>query len=1251
MSERWRIRVDTGGTFTDCWGLAPGSKFPLRAKCLSSSRLRLSVVRHIASCEAQVALPEGWRAPDGFFVGFQRLTGEGETAGVVTHWAAATRTLAFDSPLGSDVREVELTTGEEAPVLGARLLTGTGLSEEFPDMEFRLATTRATNAALERKGARVAFLVTKGFGDLLLIGDQRRPEIFAREIVKKRPLYECAVEIDERLDRDGEVVKSLSGSLPALRETLRELRSDGVEALAVALLNGYANPAHEQMVRELGLEVGFEFVSVSSSMSTSVKLLPRAETAVVDAYLTPVLSRFLERVSSQLGGCRHARVMSSAGGLEPMGRVRAKDGLLSGPAGGVVGAAAVARACGFPKIISFDMGGTSADVARVDSDYVYQFQHTVGDSTVMAPALRIETVAAGGGSICQWTGDELRVGPESAGAYPGPASYGRGGPLTLTDVNLLLGRIDPEKFSFQIDDSARAAARGRLNELMAAMRTREPETVVLNGLLRIAIERMADRIREISVREGADTREYTLVAFGGAGPLHACDVAGILGVETILVPRDAGLLSAVGLDAARMERFAERLALSSWDSCVDGLKDWVADLEADCIRRLRADGVELGDIREFRRIGELRFRGQETVISVEGADPALWKARFLETYQERYGYTPESREVELVTLRTVVSSATESYPEESFLGGGVVELKGSARFFDRSALVPGDEILGPALITDPFCVIRIGEGWRAVVGSAGTILARREQRAGSGDAGWSEHEIGVEAVRELFRRRFENVVAEMGASLEKSAISTNIKERLDFSCAFLDREGRLVVNAPHIPVHLGALGECVRRVSESVDWHDGDMMVTNHPKFGGSHLPDVTVISPIFSCGDLIGFVANRAHHAEIGGIRPGSMPPNATCLAEEGVVIPPTYLFEGGISRFGDAKRLFAQGLNPTRRLNDNLADLQAQVAANRRGVALIQRIVSLWGIDGTLARIDEIMVNSEERFAKALEGRALSTTSATEVLDGGERIQLTLALTDGKLVFDFSGTAAESRGNMNATPAIVTSAILYCLRLWVGEDMPLNEGPLNRIEIRLPRCFLNPFFDERPEKSPAVVGGNVETSQRLVDTIFRALEFQAASQGTMNNLIFGDGKFGYYETIAGGAGAGASFGGASAVHTHMTNTAITDPEILELRYPVSVERFAIRRGSGGRGARRGGDGVIRELRFHRPLQVSMLTQRRMSRPYGLRGGEGGEPGAQFLKKKNGHVVELPSVVAMDVEPGDVLEIRTPGGGGYGAP
>lgn len=1214
----WLMAADRGGTFTDCLSRDPGGRLQ-RCKVLSRGVLRVAVEQRMGGRTLLVRMPMD-DLPEDFFRGWRSNWGE------VVH-SSDMGGLTFRNELPAQAQpgsSVDLQTGEAAPVLGARLLTVTPLHGDFPDIEFRLATTLATNALLEGTGARTALFVTQGFADLLEIGDQRREDLFALGHHREPSLCHAIVEVAGRMDAGGRILTELDE--PALFAAAAELAAAGCVSAAVALMHSDVDPAHELAVAAILRRAGFTSISLSHVLAPVIRLLPRAQTAVVNAVLAPVMDAFVQSVRAPLGR-RAGRfyVMASSGGLEEPAGFHPKDSLLSGPAGGVRGCAALAKSCGLQRALTLDMGGTSTDVARWDGDFLYQFEQHLGRSVILAPSLRIETVAAGGGSICDVTGEGLTVGPRSAGADPGPACYGCGGPLSLTDVNLLLGRLDPARAGIPLHA---APAQERLEELKTRMTAQglpvpADDASLLRGLLDIAIGRMVEAVRRISVRDGCDPADYALIAFGGAGPQHACAIAEQLNIREIYVARDAGVLSASGALHAPVERFALRQVLQVLrDEDLRGpLADLMGTVENEALR-------SLGDPRGIvsRRIAELRLRGQDTTIPIDFTKLPELRSAYRAEHARLYGYElAAASEIELVSFRAIAAvpgapPAPESFPDNA------------------------EVLSGPALMQDAFSTLVVEPGWKAVMGTRGTWRLQRDAATAAPRA-----EVAAAAVSELFRCRFEGMVDAMGGMLRRTAVSTNVKERLDYSCALLDAGGRLVVNAPHIPVHLGALGECVRRVAAVLPPQSGDVLVTNDPAFGGSHLPDITVICPVFgSSGKLLGWTANRAHHAEIGGITPGSMPATARCLAEEGVVIPPMHLVREGKSREEDIAALLTGSPWPTRALNDNMADLRAQLAAARHGAQALLALCDAHSENEVRARLAALTAQARDAFARRLAKAGALDVSATEALDDGTPLAVRLHHHDGRLLVDFTGSGPVHPGNRNATMAIVRSAVLYVLRLWTGEAIPLNEGMLDAVDLIVPEGILNPRFSTDPRESPAVVGGNVETSQRVVDTLLRALQLEACSQGTMNNVIFGSATFGHYETIGGGAGAGPHYHGLSAVHTHMTNTAITDPEIIERRYPVRIEEFSIRRGSGGAGEWHGGDGIVRAYRFLEPLTVSLLTEHRTQQPFGMNGGSPGHAGRQFLIR-NGASQELPGTSQIEAQPNDLLRMETPGGGGWG--
>jgi len=1257
-SACWEIWVDTGGTFTDCVAVDPDQKLH-RVKILSSSALRGTISEIINPRTFRIDIK--WSAPDDFICGFQfRLLESPHPDVHVEKFSQEPAIIRLDSPVQYDIlpnTAFEVCSPEEAPIMAARLVTKTPVGSSFPDMFLRLATTRGTNALLERRGSPTALFITKGFRDLLRIGDQQRPDLFALDITKPEPLYTNVVEVDERISADGTILHALN--LTALKaEAIRQVNSD-IRSAAVVLMHSYVNPIHENQIAELLLQLGFDHVSCSSALAPFIKIIPRAQTTVVDGYLSPIIDDYLQQVQKPLKTGRF-HVMTSAGGVVQPRSYHAKDSLLSGPAGGVVGAVVAGRRSGLTKIIAFDMGGTSTDVARFDGDYDYVFEHQVGDAHLVAPALAIESVAAGGGSICSYDGTELHVGPESSGAQPGPACYGAGGPLTLTDVNLLLGRLDSSRFEIPIDiDSANHAFSHILAKVAEAQNQDTDREKLLEGFLDIASERMADAIRRISIRKGYDPQEYTLVAFGGAGAQHACALADLLSIDTILVPQDASLLSALGLGHAVIERFAERQILKPLAEVEASVHQWIEELVGEAESMLMDEGVNREHILVRRRIVSLRFVGQDSVVQVEFNENTPLEDAFRSQYETIFGHWSEGRRIEVESIRIVVSSRQHDdvvRPCESKTIGTMPLRHTQAYFngewqsvplFERANLNPGVEIMGPALVVERHSMTVVENGWRIVVDQAGGLLFQRESHRVK-----KVESIQPEVVRlELFTNRFGTIVQEMGEMLRRTAVSTNVKERLDFSCGLLDNKGELVVNAPHIPVHLGSMGLCVRELNQVLSMEPGDVIITNHPRYGGSHLPDVTVVTPVYiPDGQLLGYVANRAHHAEIGGTRPGSMPPDASSLAEEGVVIPPMHLFRNGKSHWDALYALLKQDSPyPTRTVEENMADLRAAVAANRNGESALSALAQRYGIETIWHYMDMLKNHAEVKIRSALRRIPDGSYRAEELLDDGSPLIVRFEIERDGAVLNFTGSAGVHAKNLNATPAIVSSVVIYILRLLVNEPLPLNEGLMRAIHLEIPPGILNPPFPDDSFQAPAVVGGNVETSQRLVDTLLKALNLVACSQRTMNNTLFGTDQTSYYETVCGGCGAGPDFHGADGIHSHMTNTRITDPEILEHRYPVRLERFGIRENSGGQGEYHGGDGVVREITFLKEMSLSVLGQHRREGPYGLMGGEPGLPAKQFVVRSSGEVVHLDSIDGCVVNPGDRMILETPGGGGWG--
>ena len=1253
MNGIYRINIDAGGTFTDCIGHTPEGGTVYR-KVLSSGCLRGEIEEWISRSE--FIIRESWEVPADFIRGFRfTLPSVPVTDIHVVAYDPVMRRLQTDRDLPVIYKGQELifevSTGEEAPVVGIRMITHTLLGDPFPPVEIRLGTTKGTNALLEMKGSETILVTTSGFKDILYIGNQQRPDIFARKIVKQPPLTTGTLEVLERTDSNGGIIKSIAAD--TLEAGLNNYESKDGKSIAISFLNSYLNPEHEQKAAEIAERVGFKYISVSSELSSMMKFLDRTETTVVNAYLSPVIRSYLRGITGR-AGAENLRVMTSAGGLVQASSFEPVESLLSGPAGGVVGAAIKGIQQGDSHLITFDMGGTSTDVSRYDGDFDYIYDLRVGAAHIMSPALAIETVAAGGGSVCGFDGYRLYVGPESAGASPGPACYGAGGPLTLTDINLLAGKLHHENFSIPIHPEA---AEEELKKLADAIEETSGKRPLLKDLIEsyttIANEIMAGAIKKISVLKGYNPVHYSLVSFGGAGGNHACDIASQLGIKKIILPEEAGLLSAFGIGRARLERFSEKQVLDSYQNFKNNLKDEMNALVKESVSKLIQEGIEPEQVEIRSRKIFLRYEGQDSSIELEYSEDTDLAELFRDRYKHLYGHRIDNRAIEVEALRVVVSNK-ELIPEPSFWKDAISSPEpftftlNNYPVFKTAHILPGQQIEGPALLLDRFSTTFVENGWKYAMYSDRTGVITRY--GGPKEVGSARRPF--EAELELFTNRFMSIAEHMGAMLQRTAFSVNIKERLDFSCALLDAEGNLVANAPHIPVHLGGLSVCVKELIKRIRFRPGDTLVTNHPGFGGSHLPDVTTVTPVFDPDrQLIGFVVNRAHHSEIGGISPGSMPPSARNLVEEGVVIAPFLLMEQGTAKWEGMYDILTKAPYPSRNPEENMADLNAALAANKKGTDALLELVAAYGIDEIRFYFDALRKHAAKRMALTLYKIPDGDYAATETLDDGSPISVKIRKKAGSCCIDFSGSAPVHPSNMNATPAVVKSVVIYVLRLLLDEPIPLNDGLLEPVEIVVPHGMLNPDFPDDPYHCPAVVGGNVEISQRLTDTLLKAFGTMAASQGTMNNVLFGNDQFGYYETLAGGTGAGNGFAGTDAVHHHMTNTRITDPEVIERRYPVRIIETSIRKNSGGMGKWKGGDGLTRIYDFREKVNLSLLTQRRHTGPYGMNGGEPGKSGKQYKLQKDGSRIELKNIDNTDMDPGDRLIIHTPGGGGFGPP
>ncbi len=1253
MASIWKIWIDTGGTFTDCIAISPSGR-KTQLKVLSSSRLRCSVASVLNN--RQIKISHHWPVNTNIFSGYSVSFLNSDYFGQIISFDPDRSIIGISPPLPDNPEgdnELEIISEEEVPVLAARVLTQTPLSETLPPIHLRLGSTKGTNALLERKGAKVAFIVTKGFKDLVVIGDQQRPDLFTLNIQKPAPYYSGVFEINERLDAKGNELETLDDD--ELDHLIGELKNNSFEAIAVALLHAYVNPSHEIQLKEKLKNAGFGFVSISSELSNAIKILPRAETTIANAYLDPIIKTYVNNIRDVLTGTVF-KIMSSSGGLVDADLFHPKNSLLSGPAGGLIGAAYQAKNSGFSKVLTLDMGGTSTDVSRFNDGFEYRYETKVGDARIMSPALSIETIAAGGGSICTFDGYRFSVGPESAGANPGPACYGTGGPLTITDVNLLAGRIDTTNFGIPVNVEAANQALEKIRKaIYNRYQKRYSKEEILIGFIQIANEKMAEAIKRISASKGFDPKEYALLAFGGAGGQHACSVAEILGIKKVIIPGDAGLLSAIGIGRASIVRLASRQILQLWSKIEKDVPLILSQLEQEVKNALNTEGFPDNEVVIRNRYFYLRFDGQEHTIEVDiNQEPDLLSA-FKNSYQALYGHWIDNKPIELESIKVTGSNQEPVEKEESIqyeqyfpTHSGKLESFVGRKWkdifvYDSNKLTAGASIKGPAIAASRTSTTFIDEGWEMVIDVHKNAILSRTIVEKDGNIGQPK-----EALIELFSNRFTAVAEEMGAILQRTSFSVNIRERLDFSCAVLDAEGYLVVNAPHIPVHLGSLGMCVRKIKEEIEITDGDVIITNHPGYGGSHLPDITLIAPVFEDGKLVGFVANRAHHAEVGGTRPGSMPPDAKSLEEEGVVIPPMYLIRKNIPHWNRIKKLFTEVRYPTRALAENMADLNGALASVNYGVQAMNSLVKKYSFQVVQEFMNEIKQYANQAILAALK-KDERRFHAIEKLDNGEQLEVKINIGSEGILFDFEGTSPQLSTNFNATPAITMSALLYVLRLLSSKPIPLNEGLIESVSIHLPSCMLNPDFSGDPGECPPVVGGNTETSQRLVDTLLKAFGFAACSQGTMNNLLFGNDDFGYYETICGGVGATNGHNGASAVHQHMTNTRITDPEILELRYPVRLLEFVIRENSGGKGKWTGGNGVIRRMMFTDSVELTLLSQHRIVPPYGMDGGETGKPGEQWIERKDGAIVKLEGIDTYAIKNGDTFVIQTPGGGGFG--
>ncbi|MES2718346.1 MAG: hydantoinase B/oxoprolinase family protein [Pseudomonadota bacterium] len=1205
--SRWQFWIDRGGTFTDIVGRRPDASL-VTAKLLSEN-------------------PEHY--PDAAVEGMRRLLG---------------------------------------------LAAGEAITPERVE-GVKMGTTVATNALLERKGDRTALVITRGFGDALRIAYQNRPRLFDRHIVLPELLYEAVVEADERLDAQGSVLQALDAA--TLRAALQPLFDAGIRACAIVFLHGWRNPVHELAAAALARAIGFTQVSVSHQVSPLIKLVPRGDTTVVDAYLSPILQRYVDRVASQMPGVP-LYFMQSSGGLTEAHRFQGKDAILSGPAGGIVGMVRTALAAGHQKLIGFDMGGTSTDVSHYAGEFERAFDTQVAGVRMRAPMMSIHTVAAGGGSIIHFDGARLRVGPESAGANPGPAAYRRGGPLAVTDANVLLGRIQPAHFPavFGVDGQQPLdgqVVRQRFDDLAARIgqATGRPTSAeaVAAGALQIAVASMANAIKRISVARGYDVTGYTLQCFGGAGGQHACAVADALGMQQVLIHPLAGVLSAYGMglaDQIAMREASVELALDA--AGLQAARSRLAALTEAAVAEVVAQGVPAARIRPVQRL-LLRYQGTDTALPVvvdAASSVGSLRDGFEAGYRQRFAFLMPGRALVIEAATVEAIGAAEAVPDgvaaspgaagdapparvqmHCALDDGSAEAWRDAALVQRDSLAVGARLAGPAVITERNATTVVEPGWAATTTARGDLLLQRVQpRVQRLAAGTQADPVMLE----VFNNLFMNIAEQMGLRLQNTAHSVNIKERLDFSCALFSAEGALIANAPHMPVHLGSMSESIKTViARNPAMQPGDVYVLNDPYHGGTHLPDVTVVTPVYldeGAAHPQFYVASRGHHADIGGITPGSVPPFSKSIAEEGVLIDNQLLVRAGVLLEAELRALLASGPWPARNPDQTVADLRAQIAANEKGVQELRAMVAQWGEPTVVAYMQHVQDNAEESVRRVI--TALKNGSFTLPMDNGAQISVSLTVDAGRreATLDFSGTSAQTPDNFNAPKAVTMAAVLYVFRTLVDDDIPLNAGCLKPLQVIVPEgCLLNP----RPPA--AVVAGNVETSSCVTNALYGALGVMAASPCTMNNFTFGNQAHQYYETISGGSGAGEGFHGTSVVQTHMTNSRLTDPEVLELRFPVRLDSYAIRRGSGGAGRWHGGDGGVRRVRFLEAMTASILSNGRHHGAFGAAGGQAGAPGINRVERADGSVEPLDYIGSVAMQPGDVFVVETPGGGGWGTP
>ncbi len=1160
---------------------------------------------------------------------------------------------------------------QDAVIQGIRDVLGLANHSPIPTEEIaviKIGTTVATNALLERKGDRVVLAITKGFRDALKIGYQNRPNIFAREIILPEILYEQVIEVEERYTAQGEELTPLN--IPQVRQDLQVAYDQGIRSCAVVLMHAYRYPQPEIKIAKIAKEIGFSQISVSHQVSNLIKLVSRGDTTVVDAYLSPILRRYVEQISNHFSSNKSSpqlMFMQSNGGLTDASVFQGKDSILSGPAGGIVGAVKTCQIAGFKKIIGFDMGGTSTDVTHYAGEYERTLETEIAGVRLRTPMMSIHTIAAGGGSILQFDGARYRVGPESAGANPGPISYGKGGSLTVTDCNIMLGKLQPEFFPKVFGENADSPLNSEIVREQFTQLTREigdgrtPEQVA-TGFLAIAIEKMANAIKKISLQRGYDVSEYTLCCFGGAAGQHACLIADRLGIKQIFIHPYAGVLSAYGIGLAEIRILREKsIEAELWPSLYRELSSFFGELLKNCQEELKVQNPDNTEAIQVQRKVHLKYKGTDSTLLVDFVNTTTMRREFERLHQQRYGFIMAEKIliVEAISIELICPTYTSKEPiiqktrETTPKPEAIAKIYTNNSWYDapilqREKLQPGDIIESPALIIEATGTNVIEPGWQAKISDRNGLILEKKQ-AMANNIQLNHDLVKPDSVLlEIFNNLFRSIAEQMGTTLQNTSYSVNIKERLDFSCAIFDQQGELVANAPHIPVHLGSMSESIRSlITAKLDRIEpGDVYLSNNPYNGGTHLPDLTVITPIFSHNSLQPFfyVASRGHHADIGGITPGSMPPESITIEEEGILIDNFLLVKKGQFLQKELSEILTSGSYPVRNLVQNIADLQAQIAANQKGVQELQQMIQQYGLETVRAYMVYVQNNAEESVRKIIS--LLKNGSFSCELDTKEKIQVNISINrpNRSAKIDFTGTSPQLNTNFNAPLAVCKAAVLYVFRSLVDDDIPLNAGCLKPLEIIIPEgCLLNPQYPA------AVVAGNVETSQLIVDCLYGALDAIAGSQGTMNNFTFGNEKYQYYETICGGSGAGKTFHGTDAVQTNMTNSRLTDPEVLEWRFPVLLESFSIRPNSGGKGRYTGGNGVIRRVRFLESMTAGILSGRRVISPFGLEGGNAGATGYNWVERKDGTVEELEGTAVVEMQPSDVFIIETPGGGGYG--